>query len=147
MSVCHFIVCEKTGDWAAGIKPRVSPSLRVVETRSLSGCREALAAAPASLVALHGTEANADRLVEFLVEASERYPRAALAGLLGPDDLALAPLLREAGACEVICSVLDIPRLTRLAARHAARSPQPEWNLHESLLQRMPWSAYAERLS
>lgn len=144
MSTCHLIVCEKTSHWAAALRPGANRGrLRVVETRSLSGCREALAAAPASVVAIHANSTNVEAAIEFLIQSNRYYPRAVFAALLGPDETALCDLLQEAGAIDVLGSVLDAPRLARLALRHFALLPQQEVSLPEMVAERMPWKAYS----
>jgi hypothetical protein len=144
MSKCHLILCEKTGHWATALRviaPPQQPAL--VETRSLSAAQTALVDASASVVAVHATPDNLTSVVAVMQEALREYPLARFVGLLGPEDTALDVVLREAGAIDVIASVLDLPRLTQLAERHAARVPKGEVPVAELVQARMPWKALA----
>ena len=144
MSASNLIICEKTSHWTVALRRGLGRNrLRIAETRSLAGCREALAAAPASVVAIHTTAANFQSVIELMLQASQRYPQARIAALLGPEEVSLGLLLQEAGASDVICSVLEVPRLARLARRHIADLPQPELSIGELVEQRLPWKSHA----
>ena len=106
-------------------------------------CEAALVEAPASIVALEATPDNLEALVGFLGNVNKRFPQAVVAMLLAPELESVACMLREAGALETIASVLEAPRLARLARRHHARAPKPAMTVHEFVADQMPWAAYA----
>lgn len=141
---CRLIVCEKTNRWATALRTALGRSpLQVAESRSLAGCESALAEAPESLVAVEVTPANLDQAVDFVVHTGRRFPRALVVALLAEEAESAERLMQEAGAVDVIGSVLDVPRIARLARRHYAAAPPPELDFHELVRQRMPWSALA----
>jgi hypothetical protein len=139
---CRLIVCEKTNRWATGLRAAVGRDrLQIVETRSLTGCEAALSEAPASLAAVEVRAANLDQLVDFVVQLGRRFPRALVVALLAEETTSAERLMQEAGAIDVIGSVLDAPRVARLARRHFAACPPPELDLQELAGQRLPWAA------
>jgi hypothetical protein len=144
MPKCHLIVCEKTGQWATALRVIAPSAPALVETRSLTAAQDALAGAPASCVALLATPDNLASVVAFIQEGGRRYSLARFVGLLNPEDITLETMLREAGAIDVICSVLDLPRLSGVAERHAARTPRTEASVVEWVQARMPWKALAK---
>jgi hypothetical protein len=142
--MCRLIVCEKTNRWAAALRAALGRSpLQVVETRSLAGCESALIEAPASLAAVEVTAANLDQAVEFVMQTGRRFPRALVVALLTEEAASAERLIQEAGAIDVIGSVLDAPRIARLARRQFALAPPEELGFHELVRQRMPWAAHA----
>jgi hypothetical protein len=142
MLKCHLILLEKNGQWATALRAvRPLTPVEVVETRSLRAVHEALVSAPASVVALHVTADNVASVIDFLLTAAQRFPRARFAGLLEVADGPWDPVLREAGAIDVIHSVLDLPRLSRLADRQAELTPLSEPSMAEWVASRMPWKA------
>lgn len=144
MSTCRLITCEKTSHWAAALRAALAggpPAL--VETRSWADCQAALAAAPASLVAIEVTPANLEAALDAIGRIGQKYPQSRVATLLAPDLLAAEMLLREAGAIEVIGSVLAAPRLARLARRLNSRAPQGELTIQEFVNSRLPWPGLA----
>lgn len=135
-----LIVCERHGQWAAALRsliPEVAG--RLVETRSQIATEEALAANPQCFVAVQVDSDEWDGVVSFLQQASQRYPRARFAVLLDCVAGGQEILFREAGAIEVIHSVLDLPRLAKLACRHADRQASGELSLQRFVQARMPW--------
>jgi len=146
MTNCQLIVCERTSHWSAVLRASLGRRQpQVVETRSLPLCEAALVEAPASIVAVEVTQDNLEAVIGFLKKVSERFPRAAFTALLAPEFQPATCLLREAGAIDAIASVLDAPRLTRIAQRHHARAPQREMTLREFVADQMPWAVYATR--
>ena len=144
MSKCSLILCEKTGAWAAALRAIAPPqAVDIVETRGLPAADAALAQAGASVLALQITADNMTSIVDFWLETAVQYPRARMVGLADAGNAAGAVVLREAGAIDVICSVLDLPRLSRLADRQAARTPRREVSIGEWTSARMPWKALA----
>ena len=141
---CRLIVCEKTNRWAMALRAALGRSpLQVVETRGLTACDAALAEAPASLVAIEITAANLEPAVDFVVQAGRRFPRALFVALVAEETADSERLMQEAGAVDVIGSVLNAPRVARVARRHFALAPPQELDVHELVRQRMPWAAHA----
>jgi hypothetical protein len=146
MPACRFILCEKTARWAAAFRATLGKSQpQITETRSLPGCEEALAASPASFIAIEVTPTNLEATLDFVRRISSHYPIAALVALLSPDSLAAAPLLHEAGAIDVAASVLDAPRLARLAQRHHDEAPAESLTSSQFLAERLPWPSHATK--
>jgi hypothetical protein len=141
---CRLIVLEKTNRWAAALRAALLGSrMRVLETRSLTGCESALCEAPASVVALEVTPANLDLVVDFVLQNSRRFPRAALVALLAEDAAGAEQAVREAGAIDAIGSVLGAPRIARLASRQFSLAPPPELSLQELVERQLPWATPA----
>jgi hypothetical protein len=149
MSACRLIIFEKTSHWAAVLRADLAGRPpRLVEARSWPGCQAAVGQSPASLVAIEVLAANVEAAVERVVWLNREYSNCRVAALLAPEfgepDLIVAELLvREAGAIEVIRSVLEVPRLTRLARRHAAHAPPTSQTIEEFVADRMPWPGLA----
>ncbi len=150
MPACRLIFCEKSSHFAPIIRAELaSESPRVVETRSLAGCAAELAAAPQSLVAIEATPSNLPAVILFLTQLSKQYPQAAAVALLARDDATgnqlpqAADLLAEAGAVAVFQSVLEAPRLAKMARSTAALAEPEELPLSEFVAQRLPWPAHA----
>lgn len=144
MPRCCLILCEKSTRWAAPLRSALpSGQPQLIETRSLAGCAAALVQSPASLVALEITLANLEAAVNFISLCHSRYPHAAAIALLSPEVLAADPLLREAGAIDTLASVLEAPRLARLALRHFREAPQQPLDEQSFLADRLPWPAHA----
>src|SRR5262245_58921854 len=144
MHSCRVIICEKSSHWAAALRSELAGTApEVVETRSLTACEGELSQSPASLLVLETTLSNVETILDFIGHARRVFPSCTIAGLLTPETSAIAPLLREAGAIEVISSVLASPRLARLARRQFALAPEPELSLRELAFEHMPWPAHA----
>jgi len=163
MPSCRFILCEKNPRWAAAFRAVLfvgcvkagaarrnappSQKTQIIETRSLPGCEEALAASPASCVAIEITAANLEPTLEVIRRVAAHYPNALVVALLSPDTLAAAPLLREAGAIDVAASALDAPRLIRLAQRHHRQAPTEPLTARQFVAERLPWPSHATSAS
>jgi hypothetical protein len=148
MPACRFILCEKTTRWIAPFRAALGKSLpQLLETRNLPGCEEALGASPASFLAIEVTAVNFEAMLDFNRRISSQYPSAALVALLSLETLAAAPLLREAGAIDVAASVLEAPRLSRLAGRHHDQAPIEPLSPHQFLAERLPWPSHATKSS
>jgi hypothetical protein len=144
MPSCRLIVCEKTSHWAAALRAEsVTQRPRVVETRSLAGCEAALAESMASLVAIEITSSNVEAALVFIVRTLERYPQSSVVVLLAEDAMLVDGLMREAGAIDSVNSVIEAPRVARLARRQFAQAPQEQIDVQEFLAERMPWPAHA----
>jgi hypothetical protein len=144
----RLILSEKSARWAAAFRAALDKSQsQIIETRSLAGCEEALAASTASFAAIEVTASNLEATLDFVRRISSYYPNAALVALLSPESLAAAPLLREAGAIDVAASVLDAPRLARLAQRHHQLAPLEPLTPRQFLVERLPWPSHATNSS
>jgi hypothetical protein len=144
MSDCRLIICEKTNHWASVLRWQLGTRQpQVVETRSLPGCEAALVDAPVSLVAVEVTTANLEAVLDFLARATRRFSRAAFIVFLAPEGEPAAAMFREAGAVDAITSVLQVPRVARLARRHHSLAPKRESTFQEFATERMPWPAHA----
>jgi hypothetical protein len=144
MSNCRLIVCEKTGRWAAALRPALgSRPPQIVETRSFAGCEAALVESAYSLVALETTAASLEAVLGFIGLVMIRFPRCYVAALLAPEARGAALLVREAGAIAAIDSVLDAGQVARLARRQLAQAPSAQTGLQDSVWERMPWRAFA----
>jgi hypothetical protein len=109
----------------------------------LIGCVEALAQTPASLVAVEVSAVNIEAVVDFVLQTRTRFPRCAIAALIATEAFSAVPVLREAGAIDAISSVLESPRLARLARRQFSLAPQADLDDRQFVAERMPWAAYA----
>ena len=142
MAACRLIVWEKTGEWAAALRDVMgSRQPRIVETRSLAGCETELKQSPASLLAFETTEGNLETVLGFMARIQEIFPRALVVGLLAAEADTAANLLREAGAMDVVVSVLELPRVARMARRQFAIAPKQEVDVQDFVAELMPWAA------
>jgi hypothetical protein len=144
MHPCRLILCEKNGQWASMLRAelRDAPPM-IAETRSFVGCLSELGQSPASLAAVEVTTTNCEPALDFLIQNRERFPEAVFVAFVDHESSGAELLLREAGAIDVIRSVLEIPRLARLARRKYGRTPHPQVSLRDWASERMPWPAYA----
>ena len=92
---------------------------------------------------LFRSPANLEAAVAFVSRLSQRFPAGVVVALLGPEMQAAAPLLREAGAADAIISVLEVPRVWRLAEWQLTRAPRSDLTLREIVAERMPWPTHA----
>jgi DNA-binding NtrC family response regulator len=146
MPSSRLILCEKTARWAPALRAALGDSrLQLVETRSIPGCEEALAASPASFIAIEVTIANLDATLDLVRRIKAHYANAVVVALCPTDALAAAPLLREAGVIDVAVSVLEAPRLARLARRHHQQAPADPLTPREFVAERLPWPAHATK--
>ena len=160
MPTAPLIICEKSGRWALAVRSvlrgslrsdsvgglrsdSVGGGLRIVETRTVTHGYEALAAAPASLVALEITGKNLSTALDFVAHVHQNFPAACVVALLDPSSESAAALLREAGVADVFCSPLESAAIACLAQRHADLAPADDRPLRESLAARLPWQAWA----
>jgi hypothetical protein len=143
MTNAPLIICEKSGRWALSLRAVLRGTLPLVQTRSLVQCAEALAAAPAAMVALAISPQNVNAAVEWVTGVRRNFPATRVLALLEPEALSAEPLLREAGAADVFHSPQQATAIARLAQRHAALAPALELPLRENIAARLPWSAWA----
>ena len=143
MSTCRLIIYEKSSHWAAAV--RVSLAGRppdLVEVRSLSQVERALEGSPASVVGFDVSSAKIEAVLDFLERGTRQFPRARFVAFIPGDFASL--LLREAGAIDVLTTVLQSDRLAQLARRQFALGPASEpMTMGELVAELLPWPAYA----
>lgn len=140
MPTARFLICEKTGRWAAAWR-RVLPldEVKVSELRGFDPCQRALAELPYSVVAVEVTRRNLSAALTQLVAWRRRFPHAVF---LIPADRGLERanlLLREAGAAHVVFSPRNLGPTAALIRRHLAAAPAPAAPLEETIWQTLPW--------
>ena len=141
MPLARFIVCEKTGAWAVGLRRVLSAGrLRVFETRALDQCQMEVVSSPASLVAVEMTRRNLEEVVIWLKRLAADFPRVRTV-VLGRRGLEASQwLVREAGAVHVVFSSRDLKPVVRIVQRHLARAETGRSSRLESIWQQLPWA-------
>lgn len=146
MPSCRLIICEKTSHWAAAFRACMKARQpRIIETRSLTACKAELVQSPASLAAIETTADNIEAVLGFISSMGQHFPCASVVGLLAADASSAAALLREAGAIDAASSVLELPRIARLARRKLHETPDEPLSLQQFIAERLPWPAHATR--
>ena len=136
----RWIICEKTGTWAAALRWAAGPDgLRIYETRSLEHCREELAQFPCSFLSLEATVLNLESVVELLDEVRQSFVEARAMVLAQPDLSFAQDILREAGAVDMVFSPRRLDLTVRQAQKHLAAVAQPQLGLRETIWSRLPW--------
>jgi hypothetical protein len=144
MPHAKIIFCEKSGRWAAALRRALGEgAVPICETRSLEQCEEALRAGPSSLVAVEATAKTLEPLLALIARGGQTDPFARFVALLDADLDRVEPLLREAGAVDVLHSLREAPTLARLAQRHLTLVPQANRTLGEAIAERLPWKRLA----
>jgi hypothetical protein len=145
MPTCRLIVCEKSSPWAAALRGALAGNPPgIVETRSLGQTEAALEESPCSLAAIEVTASNLEAVVDFIERSGRLFPQARWIGLIAPEIRAAEGLLREAGANDVLASLVEIDRPVRFAQRQFALAPAAgPLTMHEFVAERLPWPAYA----
>jgi hypothetical protein len=135
-----LIVCERTGQWAAGLRRELADAgLRLWETRSLADAWEAMAATPAAFLVLELLPGAAGPLLGRMAWLARDFPRAR-AAVVAPRRLAAYEgLAREAGAVYFTCSPRHLAPLARMIVRHLADLPPPQQTLLERIWASLPW--------
>lgn len=141
------VFCEQTGDWAAAWR-RVWPRrgkecgpTRLVETRSVAHCRDALAATAVAFVLVELAPAACDAALDLLRDIDVRWPQMPRAMVADRRLANYEWLARELGALDFITTPLALERLCLLAARHLARCRPPHENIAERIWDELPWKA------
>ncbi len=141
MSSYEWIVCERRGVWAVGLRMaiarRASGTIgapRIYEVRSLEGLNERLAAKPDSLALVELHPGNISQVLSWSVKLATLHRQARFIGLVdrslqSPDDRygtssstqhsRLVEVLLEAGAVEIVSSPRQLPRILSTAFKHA----------------------------
>jgi len=136
----RLIVCEQRGRWAAWLRRELEPvGVRLMETRLVADCWEALARLPASFLVLELTPANVGELLDRLAWLGRDYPSARAAVVADRRLSECEWLMREAGAVHFLCSPREVRLLAEVACRHLARVPAPPQELAERIWASLPW--------
>ena len=136
----RVIVYERSGRWAAALRPQLPPETPLAETRSLGECSAELALSPGSLLALEVTERNLAAVVDLLCGLSRRDPLARALVLAGDGMVASEALLREAGAVHFMTTTRAATGLEQVFENHFRRVPSPPKNLADSVWESLPWA-------
>jgi hypothetical protein len=167
MSEIDFLVCERTGRWAAALRvgaarhDRISSrEPRIYEARSLEELAERLEIRPLSLALLEVHLSTLGKLLPWLADHSPRFPRIRFVALLddalgiaanrdikqlsGPSQDVVAALL-EAGAADFAHSPRRLQLVFALAERHANivadanRQLNPVQSIADWAWSQLPW--------
>ncbi|MBI2823679.1 MAG: hypothetical protein HYX69_03185 [Planctomycetia bacterium] len=117
-----------------------SPSCRLVETRTASDCREALARTPDSLVAIALAPATCDEALALLAAIGDECPAARAVVLADRRMRSYEWLARELGAAHFVCSPRRAAEVVAMLERHAASPPSPARGTAERVWDTLPWS-------
>lgn len=141
-TTAQFIVCEKSGDWAATLRwHQGARPLPLRETRNLIDARAVLFEAPTSILALETTAANAEGVLRLMLEAHRVWPESRVIVMLTSEVGKFANLFWESGAAFVVLSPRRLDRVVRLVERNLARHEPPELTTREWVWARLPWNA------
>jgi hypothetical protein len=146
MPNAQVIVCERGGAWAIALRLAAAGTrLPLRETRSLAECRQALRAAPASLLAVECDAERLDEVFNLLVEVDHAFPWARVVVLAQRGLEEHEELARELGAEAFVTSPRDVPSIARLARGHLAAAPVEDVNLFDRFRARLPWGPVVEQ--
>ncbi len=135
----RLIVCERRGLWAALLRRALPREVKLRETRSLAECREELAQAPASLLAVELSPGRLSESLDLLSDVGRAYPLARTVMMAPRGCESYEELLGEAGAVHFTTSPRTAATIARLAARHAARVPRPRTTFAAQIWESLPW--------
>jgi hypothetical protein len=142
MSVCDWIICERTSRWASVMRltlerhaPADGRTEHIYEVRNRHDLAARLAARPDALVAIEVDRANFAEVLTWLAAASRQFPRTRFMAMLDRslcedwetgagggrnESRDVEHALVEAGALLVVRSPRQCVELVELAHRHAA---------------------------
>jgi hypothetical protein len=143
MSQPHVIVCERGGIWAAALAKHLPREVRIRQTRALSECGAALAAAPTSLVALEVNAGNVSGALSWLVQMPTRFPLARAVVLADRRLVSYEWLLRDAGAVHFTTSPRELARVASIVRNHLSRLPASNASFAELMWDSLPWGEVA----
>ena len=143
--IFRLILCEESSRWAAAfhraLRTRASryAAMRLHEVKTLGECFDALRRAPASVLAVEVSAANAVELAGRLATLPLWFPRAKL--------IVLGRLVRgeqewrwrELGAVHVVSTTRSVTAAIALAERHVRLWPESEEGWKQRLWRRLPW--------
>jgi hypothetical protein len=136
----RLIVCEAGDRWAAALlRELAAAGVRVYQTRTLADAWEALAAAPASFLAVEVSAGNLRDFLRRMVWFSRDFPAARVAVVAARRLVDGQGLIREAGAIHFVLSPRHLAPLAELAIRHLANLPLPPQTLVERIWTSLPW--------
>jgi hypothetical protein len=139
-SAARLIVCERSGEWSAGLRLELANSgVRLWECRRVAEAWAALTETPCAFVIVEATRANLSDLVERLSWLRRDFPDARAAVVADRRLAGCQWLLREAGAVHFLVSTRQLPPLARMVVRHLANVPVPEQTLTERIWASLPW--------
>ncbi|OHB81817.1 MAG: hypothetical protein A2W31_03725 [Planctomycetes bacterium RBG_16_64_10] len=146
MPKARWILCERTGRWAAACRIQLlqrGPSAvgrLLCETRTQGECQQMLRRWPASLVAVEVTRTDFAAWITWIADLEHTFP-AALAVVLSQLDLPEADwALREAGALWIASSPRALAPVTELALRHVGQAPSLRLDVAEWAQPALPWA-------
>ena len=137
----RLIVCERSGDWAAGLRKELADSsVKVFECRRLEEAWAALVESNTAFLIAEATSGNLSELVERLkwLRRDSPHARAAVVADRGLPDCEW--LVREAGAIHFLDSPRQLQPLAMLVIRHLANVPLPAQTLAEQIWASLPWA-------
>src|SRR5687767_7713011 len=118
VKAAQFVVCEKKGNWAASLRWHQGPRpLPLQETRGLIDARAILMTAPASILALETTSANAEGVLRLMFEAQRVWPESRVIVLLTREVGMFANFFWEFGAALVVLSPRRLDHVVRYVER------------------------------
>jgi ActR/RegA family two-component response regulator len=138
-TTARLLVCERTGCWAVALRRELAEAgVRVWETRTLEGCRDELAASPASFAVVE-LRNDVQRLLAFTVAMTQERPAARLAIVADRRWAGYESLFREAGAVHFLDSPRGVTTLAKLVCRHLAQMPPPQQDFTARIWSSLPW--------
>jgi hypothetical protein len=169
MSRVEWIVCERSGRWAAAVRAALgrsawSPSAvpRVYEVRQLVEMKERLAERPDGLALVEVQRENFGDTLTWLAKASQENRSARFVALVDRgvwgsveqgavsrqrNRRLVVAALREAGAADVVTSPRQLGGILALGERHASLratecgGPTPEISIADWAWASLPWQA------
>ena len=139
MEKADVIICERSGSWAAALRPVVvDAGARVRETRTLVECEIELEHSPTAVVAVEVTAENLARALHCVDAWRASYPGAMLVALLAREVGQFDEVLREAGAAHVVTGTRRLHGISAIIeVRTRRRSGRP--NMLEEIWAGLPW--------
>jgi hypothetical protein len=135
----QFLVCEKTGFWAAAIRwQQGALPVPLRQLRSLTDLRESWQESPNSIAAVEVTLNNAEAVLQLMLESRRLHDSARFILLITPPAAPLTHLFLEVGPALVV-SMRQLNQVVQLVERHLAAQELPSLSLRESVWARLPW--------
>ncbi len=145
MSLPTWIFCEPRGDWLVACRRALAAipdgdQIRLVDTRTVADCREAIQNSPGAFVTVELNAACCDEALKLMMELSRWWPQMAFAVTAPRAWRNYEALVRELGAVHCVVSPRQVRPLADMAVRHLARSLESDGSPPERTLARLPWS-------
>jgi hypothetical protein len=142
MEPAKLIVCERSGRWASALRRLLTDDeVDLVETRSISECRDEMMATPESLVVVEFSPTNAAAAADLFSYADRWLAASRSLAVADREHSTLEPIAREAGAVDFVTSPRQLPRVLGMIRRHFARASAKPKSLAIAMLQRYAsWS-------